>query len=509
MKTRSKMIMLVCLLMVMSTSLLGCGKNDNKPENANPDATNAGGTGGEKLPPMDISFLTYANSPFSQTDSADAIKQIEEYTNTKLNLQIVPSTGGEEKLNVTIASGDMPTLLATVVKNSTIINAARAGAFWEIGDLIKDYPYFSEINSVVYDNISIDGKVYGLPRTRPLIRPVLAYRTDILKELGMKEPETPDELFEVLTAVKQKYPDMTPLMDIDGNADWTLYPFLFQSFGTPNKWEVNAAGEFIPYFESPGYTEAMKYHKKLYDAGLLNEDFAVAKQSDKDQRVRSGNAFAFIQAADSVNDERASIRSGSKNENADLDFIVSLKDASGKMTVRALPGHNGMLLFPKSKIKDEAQLKRVLDFVSALHDPEMANLLEYGIEGKNYELKDGAPVLLDRQDYLDRITNLKTLLSRLNFNTTVAEKTELQKKGDSVSADYIDFAISNPADPLYSDTFAQKGSQLERDLIDTMIRYSMGVTDEAGLKKALQDWYSKGGTQIAKEFAEQLAKQKQ
>ncbi|MDQ8737959.1 hypothetical protein [Paenibacillus sp. LHD-38] len=44
-------------------------------------------------------------------------------------------------------------------------------------------------------------------------------------------------------------------------------------------------------------------------------------------------------------------------------------------------GVGGMLAFPKSEIKDETELKRILQFVNDLLSDEIYALMTYGIEG--------------------------------------------------------------------------------------------------------------------------------
>ena len=49
------------------------------------------------------------------------------------------------------------------------------------------------------------------------------YRKDMLDELGMDEPTNLDELEDVFEAVKQKWPEVTPL--VFAVTTWTLDPF--------------------------------------------------------------------------------------------------------------------------------------------------------------------------------------------------------------------------------------------------------------------------------------------
>src|SRR5690625_5188612 len=92
-------------------------------------------------------------------------------------------------------------------KSPSFIQAARDGAFWDITDYIDDYENLSQLNDIIRNNISIDGKIYGLPRTRPLGREAVSIRKDWLENLGLDMPETIDDFYEVLKAFTNDDPD--------------------------------------------------------------------------------------------------------------------------------------------------------------------------------------------------------------------------------------------------------------------------------------------------------------
>ena len=55
-------------------------------------------------------------------------KKLEEYTNTKLKISWIPQAAYQEKVNVTIASGDLPEILMVrLQKEPSVVQAVRAG----------------------------------------------------------------------------------------------------------------------------------------------------------------------------------------------------------------------------------------------------------------------------------------------------------------------------------------------------------------------------------------------
>src|SRR5690606_30568750 len=93
----------------------------------------------------------------------DVEKMIEEFTNTKINIQWIPQGPFEDKINIMIASGELPKVIMANY-SPAVINAVRANQFWEIGPFLKDYPNLSKIDEIFYNNVEIDSKRFGLPK---------------------------------------------------------------------------------------------------------------------------------------------------------------------------------------------------------------------------------------------------------------------------------------------------------------------------------------------------------
>lgn len=68
------------------------------------------------------------------------------------------------------------------------------------------------------------------------------YRKDMLDELGMDEPTNLDELEDVFEAVKQKWPEVTPL--VFAVTTWTLDPFKTYNGCTLQNYALNDDGTY-------------------------------------------------------------------------------------------------------------------------------------------------------------------------------------------------------------------------------------------------------------------------
>lgn len=162
----------------------------------------------------------------------------------------------------------------------------------------------------------------------------------------------------------------------------------------------------------------------------------------------------------------------------------------------------GSLLFPKSAIKNEAELKKILAFCDKLFDPEIANLFVYGIEGTHYTLKDGKvqPVtdtkLLEKEitSYYGFLLNRTTNIKPKYFARQVAEK------ADQLTNEAIQFAITDPTNPLDSKTNTESGARLKNIIKDATFQFILGKIDEKGFQDAVKKWQDQGGSKIIEEF---------
>lgn len=68
-------------------------------------------------------------------------------------------------------------------------------------------------------------------------------------------------------------------------------------------------------------------------------------------------------------------------------------------------------------------------------------------------------------------------------------------------------AVSNPVEPLISQTAVEKGTELNKIITDARVKFIMGTLDEDGFNKEVEKWRSQGGDQMIKDYTELYAKQ--
>lgn len=167
-----------------------------------------------------------------------------------------------------------------------------------------------------------------------------------------------------------------------------------------------------------------------------------------------------------------------------------------------------MLAIPKSSVKSEEELKRVLAFLDQINNPELQTMLGFGLEGTHYTMVDGFierskdTVLVESE-----VEGLNQILAYIpeDKSKTVAQ-TPLRLKQTEVQKANEASIVVNPADTFISTVYSQKGAQLDNVINDARIKYIVGQIDEAELKSAFDVWRKTGGDDLVKEMNELYAK---
>ncbi|WP_020620000.1 extracellular solute-binding protein [Paenibacillus daejeonensis] len=456
------------------------------------------GTGETQEAPLKLSFMVPAFETELPSKDSPVLKALQEATNTDITMQFVPNSSYGDKMNITLASGQLPTLMVVDRNSASFINAARTGAFWELGPYLQDYPNLSQANPIILNNSSIDGKTYGIYRGRVLGRMGVTVNRDWMENLGLEEPKTIDEFYALLKAFKENDPDGNGKDDTYGivvtkyAGPWDI---MQTWFGAPNKWGESDDGSLVPAHTTPEYMEALKFFRQLYEEGLVNADFAVMDPAVWNDAITNGEAGVMVDVADAARRINDKMQDANEREKP---YVNVFQAPVGPKGHRDMPtsGYANVIAVSKSQVKTEEELQRVLKFLDQLNDEDMQMLLGYGIEGRHYEMVDGYIHPLVTPEDVALSTELRSMNQMLMFigpETPTLESTEINDKVTEVQALNEEIVVANPAEPLISDVYAQKGQQLDNIVNDARIKYIVGQIDEQGLEEAFQLWRTSGG----------------
>lgn len=466
----------------------------------------------ESAEPTEISITFSGFSTDALNPESPIFLKLQELTNTKLNLNIIPDSAYKDKLSAMIAGNTLPEVIYLPdMTTNTTVTAIKAGIFWEIGPYLSEYENLSQVSEDGWIRASVEGKIYGLFRERNLARLGIQYREDWAENVGItKPPETIDEFYDMCVKFTNNDPDGNGVDDtfaVSFQSSMATMPTILSWFGAgPGKNFEMVDGEIRHVMQNEGYYEGLKFIRKLYEEGLCNQDFiSVTQRADNFRAGKAGILLSSVEDAVKNYTELAKLIPDAKVR------VSGPVDAGHGLNAAAdTSGSKGSYAFPTTVVKDEEQLKGILEFFDKMNTTEVNNLLKYGIEGVHYTVEDGKAVYTDEQTTLrladaNDLSNLQTF--SLTINPAMPEKmNDLQQQIQDVLAVNDQYARPSATSGLVSETESKKGAELRKSLEDAQAKFVMGQISEEELRAAFDKWLADGGTDILNEYNESYQK---
>jgi putative aldouronate transport system substrate-binding protein len=485
-------------------------------------------SGGGKADPADLATIDVmapvitAQAP---SPTGEMQKGVEQLTGKKLNITWVPNSNYNDKTNITLASGTMPELMVIQGKVPAFIQNAKAGAFWDLTDRLDKYPNLAKANKQVRQSASVDGRLYGVPRERQLMRVSVTIRKDWLAKLGLQEPETVQDLYAVAKAFTENDPDGNGKKDTygiifpkwpGGYAAGSPYDVIETWFGAPNAWgERN--GKLAPGFDTPEFTEGARYIRRLFDEKIVNPDFATLDSGKPwEDAFTNGKGGIIIDTSSRTLSILNTLKQkDSGNYGKYVTAVGNLLGPDGRRHSLPTPGYSGFLAVSKQSVPTEAELNDILAVLDKLAAREGQILLNNGIEGRNFTVDNGAAKPVTSTD--PAIVTLKNDLGAFGQIGTIGNdfyqpvpagqpEKEIIEKRAAFHARDLETAVYNPAAAFVAPTYVQQGAQLDLIVGDAEVKYFAGQLDENGLKKETARWHAEGGDKVVTEMNELYAK---
>lgn len=260
-KNVNRVISLAVATIMTAGMLSGCGTSAGEQDSGSAESSSAvesaaestSGEASSEAPEerqsVSIMGLTFNGNPVP--DDNILVTTLEDYVNYDIDFTWILDADYSNKISTMIAGATLPeiTLLKTI--DSNVIQNCRAGAFWDLTDYLDDYERLSNISDVAMQNIAIDGRVYGIPRARNLMRYVVTYRQDWLDNVGLKPATNLEEYEAIVRAFTFDDPDKNGENDTYGiysTSTSTGFDVMAMWFGAPNGWGEDANGKLQPAF---------------------------------------------------------------------------------------------------------------------------------------------------------------------------------------------------------------------------------------------------------------------
>ena len=213
---------------------------------------------------------------------------LERYNIKVKYLWVVDGTQYSTKLNLMLASGDLPDFMALNVTQTTELIEedllADVTNLWE-----NPSPWcaveWAELSPAEINAVTVDGKVMALPGNRGSSYPTMFFRKDWMDKLNLEEPKSFADVIKIATAFAKEDPDGNGQDDTVGlplgagifsNANeramlnaWHVYPGYF--------YEVD--GKLVYGTVQPEMKNALSDLAGLYADGVIYKEFGTATES--------------------------------------------------------------------------------------------------------------------------------------------------------------------------------------------------------------------------------------
>ena len=440
------------------------------------------------------------------------LEAIEAATGVKLDIQWIANSSYGDQTSYTLADpANMPMVMVlTGARDPIVVNSARQGAFWDITDMLADYPNLSAGPEGVYNNIKIDGRLYGIFRSRAQARGGIYYRTDIAAEMGItEEPKTIEELTALAMALTEygKAHDAYALNMVKYVAG--TIGIITVAHGAPYNWGVNEAGEIYPAHEDPHFLEGLNWLRDLYAAGGIDPDFMTIESGEWDKIERNDKAFMRFDCLDNCYRQQEWFETNKGVTDTVWAMVSSVTNAQGENRIWPQnAGYSGEIVITKA-VKDEATVRKILAFLDWCNTPEGCTLINWGVDGQTFWVREDGFRYTNPTDDADMSLQVQQFQHSLNqLGTNVAgdktpylqQKTALRMEYDAYQLTELDKIINDPCHALTSETNTMMGTTLSQMLEDAHVQYIAGLIDEDGLRAAWAEWSAMGGEAMTAEY---------
>ncbi|MDD3279057.1 MAG: DUF3502 domain-containing protein [Lachnospiraceae bacterium] len=394
MKKRNTIVScLLCGAMALSV-LGGCGGSakaagtsdaaGSKSETSSASDTKSG------LDPVTLHFIFFGDKK-SATD--EVWQQIADYTRDTLNcdydVQFIAGDDYKQKLLVKAATGDAWDMNFDGDWQGYYQMIAK-DAYMNLDDLLPEYApdlykKYQEIG--VLDAAKSKGHVVALPWTMTMNnRPLLQWRGDLAEKANITVDKDSLSSWEGIDAFLQQlhaaYPDKYTIecTQVIGSEEGLceIEPGLYFNLNDPEC-------KVIPAEETKSYEEAAKYAEKWQSEGLIWKDVLTDKL-DHNSLINEGKLITKWGTHEFANSTRAWVEEGARWDSTEL-----YKDG---LFANRTPLANTMCISATSENPE-----RTLMFLNMMEtDKTLYDMVQYGIEGKTYNLNGEEAAYPDGMD---------------------------------------------------------------------------------------------------------------
>jgi putative aldouronate transport system substrate-binding protein len=491
-------------------------------------------------------YPTAQNLPKGDTYENNAYTRwIKKTTNIQVKYSwMVNSTDYDQKVNLVIASGDLPDIM--MVQNQSQFNqlvdsdmVADLTTVWNkyatplTKDIVNSYGKDMAFKTVMFNN-----KMMGIPSLQPGYQYELMWvRKDWMDKVGAKPPKTMDDVINLAKVFIEKDPggngpgktigiqlskDVAVIYNDPVTID-TIFNY-YKSF--PRLWYKDATGKYTYGTIAPNTKTALAKVAAMYKMGLIDKEFATKTDVASDIAAgKSGIVFGpwwsgYWPLFDSVkNNPKAVWKPYQAPVSTDGKYNTYVQNTATQWIV-VRKGYK----YPEIAVKlmsMGAESTVNIDAFSIKFPPTIPDSVLHAYDGRNVDwgvwpfhvtFRYNDAIVKNAMTYIDGVDKGKTNLSVGALVTVKSIKEYIA--GNHDAAHWSDYACRyetinlmlaknvtflNNVYPGITKTMDLKWSNLKKLEDETLLKIIMGVEPISYFDQFVKDWRVQGGDQIIKE----------
>lgn len=440
-----------------------------------------------------VSILTQTFSPIPPAVQNNSVwSNLNAELGSELKIQLVPQIDYATKFATVVAGDTLPDLFFANpdFPRQPELMAARAADLSEhlAGDAIRDYPNLANIPSACWDVGRFNGRIYGLPSPRgSMSSGVLFRRDDLLAARGIaQEPGSFADFADLCREVTDARSGVWAL---------TAAPlqYIRNMLGIANFWRFDGT-TMQSWWTPPEQEQALEAARSLFADGLVNPD--AYSSPNKKSWFGSGKAYFTDDAFTSWPQFYSGAADG-----FDLGACtIPAFDGGGRGNLWLSFPSYGFAAVAKAAADRVPTLLRIADYLAAPFGTTEYLTVRYGVEGPDYELKDGSPSAT-KSGSAGSALGVKYIVDAPQVNF-VPGHPEAAKKLDTLLRKLLPDAVANDAVYLFSKTAADRFARTNTRIANLEFEIIQGRKPVSAWREEIDPWWSRYGRQMADELTE-------
>lgn len=303
-------------------------------------------------------------------------KLLADKVDVKLKMRLIDAGSYDEKMNVIISSGEEFDICFTTSWTNSYLKNIQRNAFMDISAVLEEYgkAILEKSDARVLEALKSDGKLFAIPSQIPIVVPnSRVIKADLAQKYNFDYKNAQDikSLEPFLEQIKTNEPGITPILVTGNSAElaWALSD-RYNDDSIPGLRYDQETDEFIKYYDIPEVQDYYRTINDYYKKGYIAKD-AMSK-TDYMSEAKSGK-YAVLNGTGAYTED------GSKSAATYGFGCAETNLGSGAITT---PGVMTAMNAISTNCKKPEKAIQLLNAI--WEDPQISNLLAYGIEGIHY-----------------------------------------------------------------------------------------------------------------------------